>query len=145
MNIFPTFSSNYLVIWFFQFDWEGDLPLKYPQRDLIIYEMHVRGFTRDESSKTENPGTYLGVMEKLDHLKVEFWAHLDWHGFLNKFCLKMRWMVWLVYTHISAENLILCSCMGTLCQAWRHGLGCKIWHYRCNDMKKPWLDMKIIG
>ncbi|GAV56944.1 Alpha-amylase domain-containing protein/CBM_48 domain-containing protein [Cephalotus follicularis] len=52
-----------------EFDWEGDLPLKYPQRDLIIYEMHVRGFTRHESSKTEFPGTYLGVLEKLDHLK----------------------------------------------------------------------------
>ncbi|KAF3437290.1 hypothetical protein FNV43_RR20043 [Rhamnella rubrinervis] len=52
-----------------KFDWEGDLPLKYPQKDLIIYEMHVRGFTRHESSGTEFPGTYLGVVEKLDHLK----------------------------------------------------------------------------
>uniref|UniRef100_A0A2N9GCV4 Glycoside hydrolase family 13 N-terminal domain-containing protein n=1 Tax=Fagus sylvatica TaxID=28930 RepID=A0A2N9GCV4_FAGSY len=52
-----------------EFDWEGDLPLKYPQRDLIIYEMHVRGFTRHESSMTEFPGTYLGVVEKLHHLK----------------------------------------------------------------------------
>ncbi|KAH9805603.1 isoamylase 1 [Citrus sinensis] len=52
-----------------EFDWEGDLPLKYPQRDLIIYEVHVRGFTRHESSKSEHPGTYLGVVEKLDHLK----------------------------------------------------------------------------
>ncbi|KAJ8770189.1 hypothetical protein K2173_011524 [Erythroxylum novogranatense] len=51
------------------FDWEGDLPLKYPQRDLIIYEMHVRGFTRHESSKTQFPGTYSGVVEKLDYLK----------------------------------------------------------------------------
>ncbi|KAL5543429.1 hypothetical protein UlMin_007213 [Ulmus minor] len=52
-----------------KFDWEGDLPLKYPQRELIIYEMHVRGFTRHESSGTRSPGTYLGVVEKLDHLK----------------------------------------------------------------------------
>ncbi|AET05099.2 putative isoamylase [Medicago truncatula] len=52
-----------------EFDWEGDLPLKYPQKDLIIYEMHVRGFTKHESSKAEFPGTYLGVVEKLDHLK----------------------------------------------------------------------------
>ncbi|KAJ9689229.1 hypothetical protein PVL29_014743 [Vitis rotundifolia] len=53
-----------------EFDWEGDLPLKYPQKDLIIYEMHVRGFTRHESSRTKFPGTYHGVVEKLDHLKV---------------------------------------------------------------------------
>ncbi|KAI4352719.1 hypothetical protein L6164_006941 [Bauhinia variegata] len=52
-----------------KFDWEGDLPLKYPQKDLIIYEMHVRGFTKHESSRTEFPGTYIGVVEKLDHLK----------------------------------------------------------------------------
>lgn len=53
-----------------QFDWEGDMPLKLPQKDLVIYEMHVRGFTRHESSKIEFPGTYQGVAEKLDHLKV---------------------------------------------------------------------------
>lgn len=52
-----------------EFDWQGDLPLQYPQRDLIIYEMHVRAFTRHESSRTKYPGTYLGVTEKLDHLK----------------------------------------------------------------------------
>ena len=43
--------------------------LKYPQRDLIIYEMHVRGFTQHESSRATFPG-YLGVVEKLGHLKV---------------------------------------------------------------------------
>ncbi|CAI9099136.1 OLC1v1035913C4 [Oldenlandia corymbosa var. corymbosa] len=52
-----------------QFDWEGDLPLKFSQRDLIIYEMHVRGFTKHESSRVDSPGTYLGVIEKLDYLK----------------------------------------------------------------------------
>ncbi|KAK7369843.1 hypothetical protein VNO80_11889 [Phaseolus coccineus] len=52
-----------------EFDWEGDLPLKYPQKDLVVYEMHVRGFTKHESSNTKFPGTYLGVVEKLDHLK----------------------------------------------------------------------------
>ncbi|CAH8265364.1 unnamed protein product [Arabidopsis lyrata] len=52
-----------------EFDWEGDMHLKLPQKDLVIYEMHVRGFTRHESSKIEFPGTYQGVAEKLDHLK----------------------------------------------------------------------------
>ncbi|KAH0720082.1 hypothetical protein KY284_005112 [Solanum tuberosum] len=60
-----------------QFDWEGDLPLKFPQRDLVIYETHVRGFTNHESSETKYPGTYLGVVEKLDHLKVNTW--LEFH------------------------------------------------------------------
>ncbi|XP_010517371.1 PREDICTED: isoamylase 1, chloroplastic-like [Camelina sativa] len=52
-----------------EFDWEGDMHLKLPQKDLVIYEMHVRGFTRHESSNIEFPGTYQGVAEKLDHLK----------------------------------------------------------------------------
>lgn len=68
-DIKPTNNPKCSSVWF-QFDWEGDLPLKYPQKDLIIYEMHVRGFTRHESSRIEFPGTYLGAVDKLDHLKV---------------------------------------------------------------------------
>ncbi len=42
---------------------------KIPLRDLIIYEMHVRGLTQHRSSKVEHPGTYLGVIEKLPDIK----------------------------------------------------------------------------
>uniref|UniRef100_A0A1J3HWY0 isoamylase n=1 Tax=Noccaea caerulescens TaxID=107243 RepID=A0A1J3HWY0_NOCCA len=52
-----------------EFDWEGDMHPRLSQKDLVIYEMHVRGFTRHESSKIEFPGTYQGVAEKLDHLQ----------------------------------------------------------------------------
>ncbi|CAL9041623.1 isoamylase 1, chloroplastic-like isoform X1 [Musa acuminata AAA Group] len=52
-----------------EFDWEGDLPLQYLQKDLIIYEMHVRGFTKHDSSETDSPGTYISAIKKLDHLK----------------------------------------------------------------------------
>ena len=51
------------------YDWEGDRPLKIPLRDSIIYEMHVRGFTRDPSSKVRHPGTFKGLTEKIDYLK----------------------------------------------------------------------------
>nr|HPO50697.1 alpha-amylase family glycosyl hydrolase [Spirochaetota bacterium] len=51
------------------FDWEGDKPLNIPLNETIIYEMHVRGFTNDESSGVKNPGTYLGVIEKIPYLK----------------------------------------------------------------------------
>ena len=40
------------------FDWEGDQPLHLPMEDLIIYEMHVRGFTRDQSSGVQAPGKF---------------------------------------------------------------------------------------
>lgn len=51
------------------FDWEGDAHPHLQQKDLIIYEMHVRGFTRHPSSRVIHPGTYLGLIEKLNHLK----------------------------------------------------------------------------
>lgn len=38
------------------FDWEGDRPLNLPMNDLIVYEMHVRGFTQDPSSQVSAPG-----------------------------------------------------------------------------------------
>lgn len=50
------------------FDWENDHPLKLPLSHLILYEMHVRGFTQHPSSHVKNPGTFLGVIEKIPHL-----------------------------------------------------------------------------
>ncbi len=40
-----------------------------PMEDLIIYEMHVRGFTQHGSSRVEYPGTFLGLQEKIGYLK----------------------------------------------------------------------------
>lgn len=51
------------------YEWEGDVPLKTPMKDLVIYEMHVRGFTNDPSSGVRNPGTFAGVVEKIPHLQ----------------------------------------------------------------------------
>jgi len=52
-----------------EFDWEGDRCLNYDLADSVIYEMHVRGFTRSPSSGVKYPGTYLGVIEKINYLK----------------------------------------------------------------------------
>ena len=51
------------------FDWQGDLPLQRPLSDTIIYELHVRGFTRHASAKVKNPGTFLGLIEKIPYLQ----------------------------------------------------------------------------
>ncbi|HRY28474.1 MAG TPA: glycogen debranching protein GlgX [Elusimicrobiota bacterium] len=51
------------------FDWEGDHPLENPIEDLIIYEMHVRGFTRHPSSGVKHPGTFASIREKIPYLK----------------------------------------------------------------------------
>lgn len=45
-----------------EFDWEGDKPLNRPMEEVVIYEMHVRGFTRDPSSGVQGPGTYRGMV-----------------------------------------------------------------------------------
>ena len=46
------------------YDWEGDTFLNIPHEDLIIYEMHVRDMTADETSHVKNKGTYKGLIEK---------------------------------------------------------------------------------
>jgi len=51
------------------FDWEGDAPLHLPFEDLVIYEMHVRGFTRSPTSGVKHPGTFAGLREKIPYLK----------------------------------------------------------------------------
>lgn len=52
-----------------QFDWQGDTPLNTPSEDLIIYEMHVRGFTQHPTSQTRHPGTYAAIVEKIPYLR----------------------------------------------------------------------------
>ena len=53
------------------YDWEGDSPLKRPSSQTIIYEMHVRGFTRHPNSgiTEKRRGTFSGLMEKIPYLK----------------------------------------------------------------------------
>lgn len=51
------------------FDWEGDLPLRHPVTDAVVYETHIRGFTIDPSSRATYPGTYRGLVEKIPYLK----------------------------------------------------------------------------
>ncbi len=53
------------------YDWEGDLPLCRPAAQTIIYEMHVRGFTRHPSSGLDESkrGTYAGLIEKIPYLQ----------------------------------------------------------------------------
>jgi isoamylase len=53
------------------YDWEGDTPFGRPASQTIIYEMHVRGFTRHPSSGVPEAkrGTYAGLIEKIPYLK----------------------------------------------------------------------------
>ena len=51
------------------FDWQGDALPDIPLEKLIIYEVHLKGFTAHRSSGVKNPGTYSGFIEKIPYLK----------------------------------------------------------------------------
>jgi glycogen operon protein len=53
------------------YDWEGDVPLGRPAARTVIYEVHVRGFTRHPSSGVDEKsrGTYAGLVEKIPYLQ----------------------------------------------------------------------------
>src|SRR5262249_17562467 len=53
------------------YDWDGDVPLRRPAARTIIYEMHVRGFTRHSSSGVpeKTRGTFAGLIEKIPYLR----------------------------------------------------------------------------
>lgn len=46
-----------------------DAPINIRPRDTIIYELHVKGFTIDDSANVPNPGTFRGLIEKIPYLK----------------------------------------------------------------------------
>jgi len=49
------------------FDWQGDRQLNRPQEELVVYELHVRGFTA--GANVDAPGTYAGLIEKIPYLQ----------------------------------------------------------------------------
>jgi glycogen operon protein len=55
---------------FDDFDWEDDRPLEVPTTDLVVYEAHVRGFTKHPSSGVKAPGTFAALKEKIPYLKA---------------------------------------------------------------------------
>lgn len=51
------------------FDWQEDVPLRIPYEDAILYALHVRGFTKHQSSGVKQKGTYSGIVEKIPYLQ----------------------------------------------------------------------------
>lgn len=51
------------------FDWGNIKQLEQPYEDLVIYEIHVRGYTKDKSSGVSAPGTFAGLKDKIPYLK----------------------------------------------------------------------------
>lgn len=51
------------------FDWQGTASPQIPKENLVVYEMHVRGFTKHSSSSVSHPGTFAAIIEKIPYLK----------------------------------------------------------------------------
>ena len=51
------------------FDWGNIKQLEQPFEDLVIYETHVRGYTKDKSSGVSAPGTFAGLKDKIPYFK----------------------------------------------------------------------------
>lgn len=54
---------------FKSYDWEDDKPLRIPFHETVAYSLHVRGFTKHNSSKVVEKGTFGGVVEKIPYLQ----------------------------------------------------------------------------
>ncbi|WFB34761.1 glycogen debranching protein GlgX [Kiritimatiellota bacterium B12222] len=52
-----------------QFDWGKDQSPQIPWNEMVVYEVHVRGFTAGPASGVNHPGTYKGFIEKIPYLK----------------------------------------------------------------------------
>ncbi len=59
------------------YDWEGDQTLRVRSEKVVIYEMHVGGFTNHPSAGVKNPGTFLGLIEKIPYLKALGITHVE--------------------------------------------------------------------
>ena len=60
-----------------RYDWEGDTPVSIPNENAIVYELHVGGFTRHESSGASNPGSFAALAEKIPYLQELGITHVE--------------------------------------------------------------------
>ncbi|MBE9062271.1 glycogen debranching protein GlgX [cf. Phormidesmis sp. LEGE 11477] len=61
-------SMRSVVVDISNYSWEGDTPLARPMNETVIYEMHVKGFTRS-ATDVKSKGTFRGIIEKIPYLK----------------------------------------------------------------------------
>lgn len=66
------FKNNYEILCGYSermFDWKGDKAPELSKNELMIYKLHVRGFTKDLSSMRKSGGTFAGVKNRIEYLK----------------------------------------------------------------------------
>lgn len=60
-----------------KYEWEDDRPLKIPYDDMLLYMLHVRGFTKHSSSQVKAKGCFEGIVEKIPYLKELGINHIE--------------------------------------------------------------------
>lgn len=51
------------------YDWEGTENPRIPLEDMVLYKLHVRGFTKTASARVKKKGTFAGLIEMIPYLK----------------------------------------------------------------------------
>lgn len=57
------------IVYFPEFSWDDEKRPNYSYSQMILYKLHVKGFTMNKNSGTKEHGTFRAVAEKLDYLK----------------------------------------------------------------------------
>lgn len=52
-----------------EFDWKHDAHPEIPRSDMVMYKLHVRGFTRDAGKDVRHKGTFAAIVERIGYLK----------------------------------------------------------------------------
>ncbi len=73
----PHSSMRAIVVADDDYDWQGDEALRVSSEAMIIYELHVGGFTQHESSGVQHPGTFSGIIEKIPYLQSLGITHVE--------------------------------------------------------------------
>ncbi len=77
VGILPHDSPRAVIVADDDYDWEGDAPLRLPAEDMVIYELHVGGFTRHPGAGVRHPGTFQGLSEKIPYLQSLGITHVE--------------------------------------------------------------------
>lgn len=51
------------------FEWGDDSQIRRPFNEVILYQLHVRGYTKHSSSGVRHKGTFKGLIEKIPYMK----------------------------------------------------------------------------
>lgn len=89
-------SNGVCYVDYEKYNWAGDMAPAYKLSDLIIYKLHVRGYTMNQKSGVRDKGTFRGLMQKIPYIKemgftaVELMPSYEWSESLRNPAAELR-------------------------------------------------------